>query len=159
VPNYMYLIHPEHPPANPGSLDPASSHPALRWSSFRAANGLLSERRAHRALISWEEEQSDFRQVDITIAMTDDEARCIMTLAQAFDRRLMVFLSLVKITQKLVDSRRKDLIDGSVGVPSVAELAELSEIAHELERSRASARADEQHIWQIRQILNQYLED
>ena len=49
VPDDMYLIHPAHPPANPGSLDPASPHQALRWSTFRAANGLLSERRAQMA--------------------------------------------------------------------------------------------------------------
>ncbi len=42
VPDNMHLIHPEHPPANPGSLDPASSpsHPQVvyflsgEWPSF-----------------------------------------------------------------------------------------------------------------------------
>jgi hypothetical protein len=34
----MHLIHPEHPPANPGSLDPASP-------PSKTSGGLLSERR------------------------------------------------------------------------------------------------------------------
>jgi hypothetical protein len=38
VPYDMHLIHPEHPPANPGSPDPASPH-------IGPSSGLLSERR------------------------------------------------------------------------------------------------------------------
>ena len=50
VPNDMYLIHPEHPPADPGSAGIRQArHQALRWSTFRAAIGSLSERRAHLA--------------------------------------------------------------------------------------------------------------
>jgi hypothetical protein len=52
VSNDMHEIHPEHP-ANPGSLNPARSLQGFRWSTFRAAFGLLSERRAHVTRQIW----------------------------------------------------------------------------------------------------------
>ena len=48
VPNDMHLIHPEHPlQRTPDPSIRQARHQALRWSTFRAAIGLLSERRAH----------------------------------------------------------------------------------------------------------------
>jgi hypothetical protein len=34
VPDHMQLIHPEHPPANSGSHDPASPPSVLGWATF-----------------------------------------------------------------------------------------------------------------------------
>src|SRR5688572_1424652 len=46
----MYLVHPEHPSQRtPKLCASATRHRALRWPTFRAANGLISERRAHDA--------------------------------------------------------------------------------------------------------------
>ena len=49
VPNDMYLVHPEHPPSGPEAQRFGNRDQALRWITFRAANGSLSERRAHSA--------------------------------------------------------------------------------------------------------------
>src|SRR5688572_14432145 len=47
MPNDMYLVHPEHPSQRtPKLCASATRHQALRWPTFRAANGLISERRA-----------------------------------------------------------------------------------------------------------------
>src|SRR5688572_5759788 len=52
MPNDMYLVHPEHPSQRtPKLCASATRHQALRWPTFRAANGLISERRAHYRII------------------------------------------------------------------------------------------------------------
>src|SRR4051812_3478319 len=46
----MYLVHPEHPSSGPETPRFGNRHQALRWITFRAANGSLSERRAHQEI-------------------------------------------------------------------------------------------------------------
>src|SRR5688572_8544880 len=62
MPNDMYLVHPEHPSQRtPKLCASATRHQALRWPTFRAANGLISERRAQlRTTSFWMDEHKTF---------------------------------------------------------------------------------------------------
>ena len=45
--NDLYLVHPKHPHSGPETPRFRNRYQARRWITFRAANGSLSERRAH----------------------------------------------------------------------------------------------------------------
>jgi hypothetical protein len=86
----MYLVHPEHPPSGLEALRFGNRLQALRWITFRAANGSLSERRAQAPLKSREQSRRY-----LTSHLNPNEHRFCSRVASVFPASTRKFIALI----------------------------------------------------------------